>query len=202
MDVSRRKPVKYLEGRRLYLRPPEMADEATLRRWYSDELTRMNLELYGPITEASERRYIENNASDDRHASFMVVLNKGDRPIGNVSYRNVRWKDRTAEFAIAIAESAERGRGYGAEASLLILRFLFQTMNLNRVQLGVWDFNETAIRLYERIGFVREGSQRQHGFVNGRYVDHHIYGMLADEYRAMYVKPAARAAIRRKGRGE
>jgi hypothetical protein len=55
--------------------------------------------------------------------------------------------------------------------------------------LGVYDFNTPAIRVYEKLGFVFEGNQRQHSFVEGRYVDHHAYSMLAGEYFAAHPCP-------------
>lgn len=63
-----------------------------------------------------------------------------------------------------------------------MLAYAFETLNLNRVELGVHDFNTRAIRAYERAGFVREGVRRQHAFIDGRYIDSLVYGILASEY--------------------
>jgi len=65
-----------------------------------------------------------------------------------------------------------------------MLKYAFETLNLNRVQLGVLAFNEFGIRAYERAGFVREGVQREYLFTDGRYVDHVMYSVLAREYFA------------------
>ncbi len=199
MPPSTEKPVVFLEGERIYLRPLEMADEKVMRRWYNDEPTRVYLESYWPITESFERKFIEGLGADQSRISLVVVTKKGHRLIGGVGVRFIRWKDRSAEFGITIGEADARGQGYGAEATLLILRYCFRTLNLNRIQLGVWDFNEPAIRSYEKLGFTLEGRQRQHGFVDGRYVDQLIYGMLASEFETLHGRASASAA-RRDGR--
>jgi len=85
-------------------------------------------------------------------------------------------------FGIHIGEEECRGKGYGTEATQLMLSYAFETLNLNRVELGVYDFNKQAIHVYEKAGFIREGIKRQDKFVNGRYADALIYGILASEY--------------------
>ncbi|MBX3396977.1 MAG: GNAT family N-acetyltransferase [Phycisphaerae bacterium] len=199
-------PILFLEGRRIYLRPLEMSDERLLRQWFAPENTRENLERYWPITQAFEQRFIETNGTDETSFAFAIVLKIGDRPIGVTGFRGIRWKDRTAEFGITVGDSKSRNQGLGSEATVLLLHYLFRTLNMNRIQLGVWDFNTAAIRSYEKIGFTLEGRQRQHGFVRGRYVDHLIYGMLAAEFEAKYpversLPDFAPRATRRRNRG-
>lgn len=186
MSVAPHKPIVFLEGSRIYLRPIEMADERLYRIWFSDESIRTKLETYWPITETFERKYVENVGADQTGMSFVIVLKKTGQPVGGAGFRFIKWKDRTCEFGIAVGETELQGQGIGTEATLLVLRYCFRTLNLNRVQLGVWDSNERAIRCYERIGFTLEGCQREHGFVDGRYVNHLIYGMLAREFDARY----------------
>jgi RimJ/RimL family protein N-acetyltransferase len=64
------------------------------------------------------------------------------------------------------------------------VRFAFDQMNLNRVDLQVLDDNERGIRCYEKIGFVREGVQRQYRYREGRYVDMIMMSILREEYEA------------------
>lgn len=206
MSSGTKSPILFLEGRRLYLRPLELTDERLLRQWFALESTRENLERFWPITQAFERQFIETNGADEKSFAFAIVLRIGDRPIGVTGFRGIRWKDRTAEFGITVGDANLRGQGLGSEATVLLLHYLFRTLNLNRVQLGVWDFNTAAIRSYEKIGFTLEGRQRQHGFVRGRYVDHLIYGLLAAEFESRYPATSplpdfAPRATKRKSRG-
>jgi RimJ/RimL family protein N-acetyltransferase len=66
----------------------------------------------------------------------------------------------------------------------LVLRFAFHEINLHRLQLTVFAYNERAIASYERLGFVREGVFRE--FINhdGRRYDMILYGLLRHEWEA------------------
>ena len=77
-------------------------------------------------------------------------------------------------------------------------------MNLNRVELQVFDDNERGIRCYEKIGFVREGVQRQFRYREGRYVDSIMMSILREEYEARRDEfvPKAVEKARRRGRPE
>ncbi len=64
----------------------------------------------------------------------------------------------------------------------LALRFAFNELNLYRVQLTVFSYNERAINLYEKLGFQREGVFREHIQRDGRRHDMILYGLLRQEW--------------------
>ena len=68
------------------------------------------------------------------------------------------------------------------EAVRLLLDFAFRDLNLHRVYLHVFDTNAAAIRIYEKVGFVREGVLRQAAHIDGRYVDVMVMSILREEY--------------------
>jgi RimJ/RimL family protein N-acetyltransferase len=74
------------------------------------------------------------------------------------------------------------GKGYGTEAMRLALNFAFNELNLHRVQLSVFDYNERAIALYEKMGFVREGVYREYLQRDGKRYDMYLYGLLRREW--------------------
>ncbi len=174
--------IVFLPGERLYLRPVDPADARLCQRWINDAATRSTLASHMPINEIGEKRYVEAAADTNKSVHLMIVLNDGDRPIGITSLREIRWKDRSADFGIMIGEADCRGQGYGTEATELLLKFAFETLNLHRVQLGVLEVNDAGVRAYEKAGFVREGVQREHFFLDGRYVGHIMYAILDREY--------------------
>ena len=176
------KPIVFLRGERLYLRPIELADLEVCQRWINDPESRASLAGFKPFTEAAEREFIEKRANTDTAITCVIVLNDSHRPIGSCGLMNIRWKDRLGEFGIVIGEPEYRSKGYGTEATRLVLKYAFEELNLNRVHLCVYDFNQAGVRSYEKAGFTREGVQRAHSFKAGRYVDHILYGILAREY--------------------
>ena len=73
--------------------------------------------------------------------------------------------------------------------AVFITFYAFRTLNLNRIWLHVFEFNERALRAYEKVGFVREGVLRQDVFREGRYWNTVVMGILRDEWL-----PAVRAS--------
>jgi RimJ/RimL family protein N-acetyltransferase len=182
MSSDMPRPVVYLEGDRLYARPLELSDLHRCQRWINDPATRRTLAHHLPVSEIGERKHIEGVCEGGDRISLAIVLRADHRHIGVMSLMEFGWKNRSATFAIMIGEAECRGQGYGTEATQMMVRYAFETLNLNRLQLGVFATNQPAIRVYENIGFVREGVAREHSFIEGRYVDHVNYAMLAREY--------------------
>ena len=184
MNGETRSPVVFLSGERIYLRPLAASDVERLARWVNDEEVRQWVTFYLPLTEKAEQEYIENAGSKPDQISLAIVLRAGDRHIGGLALNEIRWKDRAAMFGIFIGEKDCWAQGYGTEATRLLLRYAFTTLNLNRVELGVFAFNERAVRVYEKCGFLREGVRREWAFIGGKYVDEIVYSVLAREYFA------------------
>ena len=108
----------------------------------------------------------------------------GDDLLGFVELNDIFWPHRHTWVSIAIGDAANQGQGYGAEALGLALQFAFQELNLHRVQLTVFSYNQRAIALYEKLGFRREGIFREHLERDGTRFDMYLYGMLRPEWLA------------------
>jgi len=173
-----------LIGDRVRLRAIEREDIPTFVRWFNDPEVRQYLLMYEPMSKAKEERWFE--AYLDRKDDFMFAIEAliGEEwtHIGNLGLHRVDWKNGTCTFGIALGEKAHWGKGYGTEATRLVLRFAFGELNLHRVELEVYDFNRRAIRSYEKAGFRHEGIRRQALYRNGRYHDVHLMGILHEEF--------------------
>lgn len=67
----------------------------------------------------------------------------------------------------------------------MILDFGFGELRLHRVFLHVVDGNDRVLRVYEKVGFVHEGTKRESYYRHGRYLDTRVMGILAGEWRAV-----------------
>src|SRR5262249_36492363 len=110
-----------------------------------------------------------------------VAIRESGDLIGYVALREQDAASRHAKLSLRLGEPGEWGKGYGGEATRLLLRHAFATLNLHRVWLHVSAENTRAQRLYERLGFVREGVLRQHRFTEGRWRDTIVMGLLEGE---------------------
>lgn len=106
----------------------------------------------------------------------------GEDLIGTTGFYRIRWVPRRAGFHILIGDPNYWGKGVGTEATMLMLAYGFEVLNLHKVWLGVADANEGAIRAYEKAGFVREGRLRDEVYRNRTYYDAIRMSVLREEY--------------------
>ncbi len=137
-----------------------------------------------PVTVESVRERAQKERDTSKSGEFAILLNDGGEYIGNISYHSVDWKNRNCEIALGIGNEENLNRGLGTEAIGLLLDFLFNEMNLHRVTLDVYDFNERAIRCYEKCGFKKEGFIREAVYKHGRYINLYVMGILREEFKA------------------
>ncbi len=76
-----------------------------------------------------------------------------------------------------------QGQGVGKALMRAGLEMADNWLNLTRLELEVYTDNEAAIRLYERFGFEKEGTLRQHAFRDGRFVDSYTMARLRPSSR-------------------
>jgi len=102
--------------------------------------------------------------------------------IGDIGLHHRDRRSGTSAFGIGIYDPEYIGQGYGREAISLLLDWMFRIQNYQRVWLDTWATNERAIRCYAALGFVEEGRQRRHQYVDGKYVDVVMMGLLREEW--------------------
>lgn len=164
------------------LRRQDAADAAHHHRWFNDPDVRRRLGPRYPMSLAQVTKRVTQEATfaDTR---FGVVANDTGTLVGYTALRGATPENRDAELDLVIGERAAWGRGYGTEATRLTCRFGFDRMGLHRVHLWVVADHAAAIRVYERVGFVREAVARDRMFREGRWHDVLLMGLLAEEPR-------------------
>lgn len=174
--------IRYYEGRHIYFRPVELADQARLGRWVNDPANWKTLGRFRPVNERGEREYIERLYESGEDLALAVVLSKGDQMIGIAGLRQINAVNRSAVFGLLIGDRSFQSRGFGTEATRLMVRYGFEELNLNRIGLRVQASHQRAIRAYRRAGFVEEGRLGQACFRNGRYHDELCLAILRQDW--------------------
>lgn len=121
--------------------------------------------------------------TEDR-VDFMIVLKDTDELVGEVVLNEMDDINRSANIRICIQGTQHRGKGYGTEAMQHMIRYGFETLHLHRIHLGVYAFNPRAIHVYEKLGFQREGIERDVLYLDGSFHDMIVMAMLEDDFRA------------------
>lgn len=175
----------FLEGDQIYLRALEVSDatEAYLS-WLNDpETTRGLMSGAYPSNLEDLRRYVETVTTSKDAVMFAVCDKSSDEHIGNIKIDRFDWSSRTCELGILLGSKDHRGKGIGTEVCRLVLQYAFERLNIRKVLLAVYANNPAAIRTYEKLGFVMEGTLRQHVWVEGSYVDKHFMGIFKEELK-------------------
>lgn len=172
------------ESSRLKLRKMTLEDTELYHKWRNDlevmHSTNPSLDVYPMET---TKQFVDQVILGSQNAkSYIIVEKENGKSIGVVSLINIDYKNRNAECIIDIGEKEYWGKGFGSEGLRLVLDYAFYEMNLHRVSLRVFSFNDRAIRMYKRIGFKEEGNSRQSLFRDGKWHDIIHMGILQTEY--------------------
>ena len=173
-----------LRGEKVRLTAVTKSDLPAMSKWWANaDFLRLydSLPAY-PQTETQLAKRIEDGQKGETTFLFGIRPLTGDDLIGLLELDGVMWSNGTTFVSIAIGDEANRGQGYGREAMQLGLKYAFYELNLHRVCLTVFNYNEAAIKLYEGLGFVREGVYREHLQRDGRRHDMFLYGLLRREW--------------------
>ena len=178
-----------LQGPRVRLTAVTLDDLPTVARWNQDAGFARLFEANpaAPKAPSALEAWLEGYNRSNTGYLFGVRLLDGDELLGFVELDSILWPHRHTWVSIAIGDAVNQGQGYGAEALGLALQFAFQELNLHRVQLTVFSYNQRAIALYEKLGFRREGIFREHIERDGTRFDMYLYGILRPEWLAAQI---------------
>lgn len=176
----------FLTGKRVLLRPLEKADLPHLVRWNNDpELRSLTGEAY-PSSSESMEAWWNRIREDPGRVWFIVEERETGQPIGEAGLLRIFPAWRTTDLTMIIGEKSCWRKGYGTEAILLLMDYAFGMLAMHRISIGVVGFNERALAFYEKVGFRREGVQRDGYFYNHKFSDFIMLSILEDEFRAKF----------------
>lgn len=165
------------------LRELERCDIATINRWRNDP------DLIACL--GAPYRYINYDVDDQWYNQYLnsrsntvrcSIIDHNDQIIGLISLTGIDNINRCATLHIMIGNAQCRSKGAGTFAVRTMLDHAFNNLNLHRVELSALESNATALHLYEKVGFIREGVKRQCVYKNGAYENMIIMGLLRDNY--------------------
>lgn len=172
-------------GKRIRLRAVEREDVQKFHEWVNDPEVTRNLGLYLPMSMQDETTWFEGlGKRDPNEKPLAIEIRKGKawKLIGNCGAFGIDTINRSAELGIMIGAKEEWNKGYGSEAMTLLLKHGFETLNLHRLFLRVYEENVRAVRAYEKAGFVFEGKMRQAVYKHGNYDDVLFMSVLRSEW--------------------
>lgn len=165
------------------LREIERKDLDSINKW------RNNKDLIDHL--GAPFRYINYDVDNKWFDSYMnnrntnircSIVEDDDKILGLVSLVSIDYMNQSAELHIMIGNEENQNKGIGTFAVKTILKHAFLNMNLNRIELTVLEDNLRAQHLYEKTGFIKEGTKRKSKYKNGKFVDMLMYSVLREEF--------------------
>jgi RimJ/RimL family protein N-acetyltransferase len=174
-----------ISSKNVRLRAPERKDIPQWVAWLNDPEVTAGLYIVYPVGMEDETGWFDNIQKTPPAEHPMVIdIKVGETwvTVGNCGVHKIDWRVRCAEVGIFIGEKRYWNLGVGTETMRLLVQYCFETLNMNRVFLQVFANNKRAVRVYEKVGFIKEGCQRQAEYKNGEYIDVIIMGILRSEW--------------------
>lgn len=161
-------------GEKIFLRAFEKKDVELAHRLFND-VEVQSLLFNGPmlpLSFAEEEKIITGfmSGNPEQGWHFAIETLEG-KFIGGCSYFELNRKNGTAFVSIAIANREFWGRGYGSDALKVMIKYLFHELNLRKISLRVFSFNERAIACYKKLNFQEEGRMKEQIYRDGKYHD-------------------------------
>lgn len=174
-----------LSGESLVLDAVGEGDLPCLGKWFNDTgfMRHYDTAPARPMTPGRVRSLLSYYESSDERLLLAVRYKETGQMIGIAGFDEIIWSNATATVFIGIGEKEYTGKGLGAQAMRLLIDFGFSELNFHRIQLNVISYNEPAIRLYESLGFVREGAFREYVHRDGKRYDLLLYALLRREWK-------------------
>jgi RimJ/RimL family protein N-acetyltransferase len=175
-------------GERLYLSPVSANEEDAGKylKWMNDKAVAGYFGQHNRIVASkSDLKWLYETPADMQR--YAMVLLEGDKLLGSISIHNIDHLNRCAFIGIFIGEEERRGKGYGAEAIRLLLRYGFYALNLHSILLTVHADNLGGIACYKKVGFREVGRLPEQFYTDGAYVDKLYMCVLEREFEGWRV---------------
>jgi RimJ/RimL family protein N-acetyltransferase len=166
----------------IYLDKINKKDMPSLYKWFSDVefLTSYDYVLPVPMSEEKVEQTIAEYNEENNSIIFAIRASEGEHNpiIGIAGCYDIIKDNKVATLFIGIGDKGQQGKGYGKKALAELLEYGFKTLKLHRLQLNVIAFNTPAIALYEKAGFIKEGTMKEFVLRDGKRYDLYMYAKL------------------------
>jgi RimJ/RimL family protein N-acetyltransferase len=175
-----------IAGKIINLRAIERNDLPHLHTWANDEEIQYLLGAWHfPLNRENHSKWFNDLKCDDIHQRFIVETKNGE-VIGMANLLNINWKDRNAFHGMVLGENS-RGKGYGTDTVLTIMKYAFYELGLNRLDGSIIEYNEPSKKLYIGKCFWKiEGVQKKWYFRKGKFWDKIIVGIIKEDCDSLW----------------
>ena len=183
--------MNFWQGEKVRLRGVELTDAEEFFRWNLDSEMSRGLEfVWPPVSAERVRDFVRQQSLKTLEGdAFTWVIEdaKEGRAVGTIATHHCEPQHGTFMYGVHVARE-DAGRGYAAEAALIVLRYYFAERRYQKVTVSIHGYNAASVALHEKLGFRREGALRRMIYTNGEYFDQLWYGLTKEEWEASPLK--------------
>ncbi len=171
----------FINGENIDLLTIEEEDIEWMRDNINDPEVRKTITARYPTNTKQEKEFFEDVASKREEGVHLIIAREKKR-IGMISLFDINRDEGRAEIGIWVTPS-KQARGHGTKACELITDYGFRELRLHRIYARVLENNPASLKMFEKLGFEKEGALRDHGFIDGDYRNMHVFGILRGEWK-------------------
>lgn len=164
-----------LNGKLISLREMEVRDLDPVFLWNEQD----EVYLFKGRYKFASQEELKTNFIGYSFSQKLFVIKKDQRLIGLASYWAIDHRNKTCEFYAKIYNKDIDPQPYLSETLDILTKFLFNHENLSRIYTHISDPSDPIKQVLKKMGFLKEGTLRDHRYIKGQYVDTHVYGRLA-----------------------
>jgi RimJ/RimL family protein N-acetyltransferase len=172
-----------IKGKKVTLRAIEQADLELLHKWANDpEIQYWLGGWHFPTNSNDQQKWFSNLAVGSINQRFAIEVDDLGF-IGTANLIDIDWKNKNAFHGMLLGDKDIRGKGYGVDTVMAIMKFVFEELGLERLDGSMIEYNEASLKMYiGKCGWKEEGRQRNWYFRKNRFWDKIIVGITKDDY--------------------
>lgn len=186
MSEHQLEDITFREGKKTVLRPLEEEDIDRLQKWINDPDVSRYLFAHKPMSRQEEEQWYHSLKDRDSDIVFGIDTLDERHFIGTMGIHEIRWKDRVAKTGALIGEKDYWGKGYGTDAKMVLLNYVFNTLNLRKISTTVLAFNERSLRYMKKTGHREIGRRKEEYFVEGAYRDEIYMEVFKEDWLSIW----------------
>ena len=172
-----------IKGKNIFLRPLDLNDTSFMLKLLNDQdISSLEGKNEFLKNEFQQNTWFEKNINNENRLSLIIVDQSSTEKIGYLSFKYLNHLRTNGHIGIKIDPFFQK-KGYGTDSLNTLMSYLFLTMNLNRLQSTISEYNKGSLKLFvEKCGWKKEGVLRKSVYFNGKFYDNLLVGILKQEY--------------------
>ena len=172
-----------IKGKLVLLRAIEKDDLPLLQKWANDSEIQYSLGgWHFPTNMEDQRKWFESTDANSLNQRF-AIESADFGLIGTANLVNIDWKNKNAFHGMLLGDKDVRGKGFGVDTVMAIMKFAFEELGLKRLDGSMIEYNVASLKMYlGKCGWKEEGRQRSWYFRKNQYWDRIIVGITRKDY--------------------